>query len=105
MKDLTPSAVSSEPIDDLPGAEIRTLFSPEKKPSRKAIDTIIQSVEAAESSVIFCCFMPTDLPLINACLAAGDAAGKMMFGLVDNAKEPGENASACEFELSTVHQQ
>ena len=34
VKDLTPSAVWSEPIDDLPRAEIRTLFSPEKKPSR-----------------------------------------------------------------------
>jgi phosphatidylserine/phosphatidylglycerophosphate/cardiolipin synthase-like enzyme len=102
MKDLRPLADWSDPIDDIAGAEIRALFSPEKKPQRKAIDAMIQAVNAAESSVIFCCFMPTDLPLINACLNAGDA-GKMMYGLVDNAKEPGENASAFESKIALFH--
>jgi phosphatidylserine/phosphatidylglycerophosphate/cardiolipin synthase-like enzyme len=102
MKDLRPLADWSDPIDDIPGAEVRLLFSPEKKPQRKAIDAMIRAIQAAESSVIFCCFMPTDLPLINACLTAGDA-GKMMFGLVDNAKEPGENASAFESKIALYH--
>jgi phosphatidylserine/phosphatidylglycerophosphate/cardiolipin synthase-like enzyme len=102
MKDLTPQSEWSEPVDDVAGAEIRALFSPEKKPARKAIEAIIRSVDAAESSVIFCCFMPTDLPLIEACLRAGDA-GKMMFGLVDNAKEPGENATAFESKIALFH--
>jgi phosphatidylserine/phosphatidylglycerophosphate/cardiolipin synthase-like enzyme len=102
MATLKPLAKWSDPVTDIPGAEIRALFSPEKKPARAAIDAIISAVNAAESSVIFCCFMPTDLPLINACLAAGDA-GKMMFGLVDNAKEPGENASAYESKIALYH--
>jgi phosphatidylserine/phosphatidylglycerophosphate/cardiolipin synthase-like enzyme len=102
MKDLTPESEWSDPVTDIHGAEIRALFSPEKKPSRKAISQIVSAVEAAESSVIFCCFMPTDLPLIEACLSAGDA-GKMMFGLVDNAKEPGENASAYESKIALYH--
>jgi phosphatidylserine/phosphatidylglycerophosphate/cardiolipin synthase-like enzyme len=102
MRDLTPLSDWSDPIDDIQGAEIRALFSPEKKPARKAIETMIRSIRAAESSVVFCCFMPTDLPLINACLEAGDA-GKMMFGLVDNAKEPGENDSAYESKIALYH--
>jgi len=102
MKDLKPLAQWSDPVTDIPGAEIRALFSPEKKPSRVAIGRMIDSIQAAESSVVFCCFMPTDLPLINACLEAGDA-GKMMFGLVDNAKEPGENASAFESKIALYH--
>jgi phosphatidylserine/phosphatidylglycerophosphate/cardiolipin synthase-like enzyme len=102
MADLRPLAEWSDPIDDIQGAEIRALFSPEKKPERKAIEAMIQAVQAAESSVVFCCFMPTDLPLINACLAAGDS-GRMMYGLVDNAKEPGENASAYESKIALYH--
>jgi len=66
-------------------AGIRVFFSPEPgKPGDPSvgIETIVQAVHAARSSVIFCLFTPTDKPLRDACFAVGDA-GKMMFGLVN----------------------
>jgi PLD-like domain len=102
MADVRTLGHWSDPVDDVPHADIRVFFPPEKKPSRASLDAIVQAVHAAESSVIFCCFMPTDMQIINACLDAADA-GRMMFGLVDNAKEPGENASAYEPKLAIYH--
>ncbi len=67
-------------------AGIRVFFSPEPgKPGddSASIETIVQSVHRARSSVIFCLFTPTDQLLRDACFAAGDA-GKMMFGLVNH---------------------
>ena len=52
------------------GAEIRVFFSPESKGKRESIDTIVEAVEAATSSVIFCLFMPTDKPLRDAVFKA-----------------------------------
>jgi len=68
-------------------AGIRVFFSPEpgtpgKSPSA-SIETIVQAVHGAQSSVIFCLFTPTDQELRDACFAVGDS-GKMMFGLVNN---------------------
>jgi phosphatidylserine/phosphatidylglycerophosphate/cardiolipin synthase-like enzyme len=74
-------------------AGIRVFFSPEKgqpgDPSL-SIETIVASIHAARSSVIFCLFTPTDEQLRQACFAVGDA-GKMMFGLVNRIArtEPG----------------
>jgi phosphatidylserine/phosphatidylglycerophosphate/cardiolipin synthase-like enzyme len=68
-------------------AQIRVYFSPEKQPGRDSIDTIIDAVKKAQSSVLFCCFDPTDHDLIQACFEAGNA-GKMMFGLVNTVGEP-----------------
>ena len=74
-------------------AGIRVFFSPEKgspgDPSA-SIETIVASIHAARSSVIFCLFTPTDEQLRQACFAVGDA-GKMMFGLVNRIArtEPG----------------
>lgn len=63
-------------------AGVRVFFSPEPKDERESIDTIVQAIHAAQSSVIFCLFTPTDKELRDACFAAGDN-GKMMFGLVN----------------------
>jgi phosphatidylserine/phosphatidylglycerophosphate/cardiolipin synthase-like enzyme len=65
---------------------IRVFFSPEKKQTNRlhslAIETIVEAIHSASSSVIFCLFTPTDERLRRACFALGDA-GKMMFGLVN----------------------
>jgi phosphatidylserine/phosphatidylglycerophosphate/cardiolipin synthase-like enzyme len=67
-------------------AGIRVFFSPEKgKPGdhSASMETVVQAVHAASSSVIFCLFTPTDAALRDACFSVGDA-GKMMFGLVNH---------------------
>ncbi|ASL46706.1 hypothetical protein bAD24_III04910 [Burkholderia sp. AD24] len=64
-------------------AKVRVCFSPEPKTSRMQIDTIVDAINNAKHSVVFCLFMPTDAPLRDACFAAGDK-GKMMFGLVNH---------------------
>lgn len=79
-------------------AGIRAFFSPEKgspgDPSA-SIETIVASIHAARSSVIFCLFTPTDAQLRQACFAVGDS-GKMMFGLVNRIAryEPGVTPTA-----------
>ncbi len=65
---------------------IRVFFSPELgKPNAStsiSIETIVEAIHSARSSVIFCLFTPTDEKLRQACFTVGDA-GKMMFGLVN----------------------
>lgn len=79
-------------------AGIRVFFSPEKKQTNRlhslAIETIVEAIHSASSSVIFCLFTPTDERLRHACFALGDA-GKMMFGLVNRVSrnEPEANPS------------
>jgi phosphatidylserine/phosphatidylglycerophosphate/cardiolipin synthase-like enzyme len=73
-------------------AGVRVFFSPEHgKPGDDSVsmETIVQSIHEATSSVVFCLFTPTDQMLRDACFSAGDA-GKMMFGLVNHiaAHEP-----------------
>jgi PLD-like domain len=67
-------------------AGIRVFFSPEPgKPhisDSLSIETIVEAIHAAHSSVIFCLFTPTDERLRQACFTVGDA-GKMMFGIVN----------------------
>jgi len=66
---------------------IRVFFSPEPgKPGEsdsESIETIVQAIHSARSSVVFCLFTPTDKDLRDACFAVGDA-GKMMFGIVNH---------------------
>jgi phosphatidylserine/phosphatidylglycerophosphate/cardiolipin synthase-like enzyme len=67
-------------------AGVRVFFSPEPgKPGDPSvsIETIVQAIHKARSSVVFCLFTPTDKELRDACFALGDA-GKMMFGLVNH---------------------
>ena len=74
-------------------AGVRVFFSPEKgKPNvdrGQSIETIVQMIHGATSSVVFCLFTPTDADLRDACFSVGDG-GKMMFGLVNHvvAHEP-----------------
>jgi hypothetical protein len=64
-------------------ASIRVFFSPEPKNKQVSIDTVIETIGKATSSVVFCLYDPTDLQLLNACFKVGDS-GKMMFGLVNH---------------------
>ncbi|HET9794739.1 MAG TPA: phospholipase D-like domain-containing protein [Thermoanaerobaculia bacterium] len=66
-------------------AKIRVFFSPES--GRTSIDAVVKAVEGAKSSVIFCLFSPTDAPLLDALLAAGDE-GKIMYGLLNSIADP-----------------
>lgn len=68
-------------------AGVRVFYSPEPKDEKQQIETIVQAIHAASSSVLFCLFCPTDQDLRDACFAAGDN-GLMMFGLVNNISEP-----------------
>ncbi|MDW3687202.1 phospholipase D-like domain-containing protein [Cupriavidus sp. CV2] len=62
--------------------KVRAIFSPEPTGRQVQTETIIAAIGAAQHSVLFCMFSPTDEPLINACFRKGDE-GKMMFGLVN----------------------
>jgi phosphatidylserine/phosphatidylglycerophosphate/cardiolipin synthase-like enzyme len=64
-------------------AKVRVCFSPEPKDQRTQIDTVVEAIRNAKSSVLFCIFTPTDQALREACFAAGDK-GLMMYGLVNN---------------------
>ena len=71
-------------------AKIRVFFPPEPKVAKgkegTSIETVIDAVKAATSSVVFCLFSPTDLELLNACFEVSDA-GKMMLGLINTVPE------------------
>ena len=68
-------------------ARIRVFFSPEPQNHRVSIDTVIEAVKAARSSVVFCMFDPTDPDLIEALLATGDE-GKLLYGLLNSIGDP-----------------
>ncbi|HEY1147055.1 MAG TPA: phospholipase D-like domain-containing protein, partial [Pseudoduganella sp.] len=72
----------SNPVS-IGAARVRVCFSPEPKDQRTQIDTVVEAIRKAESSVLFCIFTPTDEELRKACFAAGDK-GLMMYGLVNN---------------------
>jgi len=90
-KDLTKSKTAMEAgwshTVSIGDAGVRVFFSPEKEQpdnlSSLSIETIVEAIHSASSSVIFCLFTPTDERLRQACFALGDA-GKMMFGLVNH---------------------
>jgi phosphatidylserine/phosphatidylglycerophosphate/cardiolipin synthase-like enzyme len=70
-------------------AKIRVYFPPEPNATRASLDAIVEAIKAAQHSVLFCAFDPTDKDLLDAVFAAGDA-GKMMLGLINRvpATEP-----------------
>lgn len=86
LSELAPRARWSRPIT-VGDAGVRAFFSPEPKDSRASIDTIVEAIHRAKSSVLFCLFTPTDEELRDACFMAGDN-GKMMFGLVNRISKP-----------------
>jgi phosphatidylserine/phosphatidylglycerophosphate/cardiolipin synthase-like enzyme len=79
----------SEPIP-IGTATIRVNFSPEPNNQKTQIDTIVEAIKKASSSVLFCLFSPTDKDLRDACFGAGDR-GLMMFGLTNNISTPKPN--------------
>jgi len=68
-------------------AHIRVFFSPEPAKARTSLDTVVAAIKAAQSSVIFCLYSPTDAALISALLAAGDH-GHLMYGLLNSISDP-----------------
>ncbi len=67
-------------------AHTRVFFSPEPPADRQSVSTVVQSIQGANSSVLFCLFDPTDMEFLNAAFQIGDA-GKMMFGLVNHIQQ------------------
>ena len=84
LQSIAPSGKWSPPIS-IGGAKVRVFFSPET--GRTSIDAVVRAVGKAKSSVIFCLFSPTDGPLLDALLAAGDR-GKIMYGLLNSIATP-----------------
>ena len=68
-------------------ARIRVFFSPEPNKQRVSIDTVVDAVKAARSSVIFCMFDPTDPALLKALMATSDR-GKLLYGLLNSISDP-----------------
>ena len=71
-------------------ARVRAFFPPEQRVPKgeegSSIGAVIEAVKAATRSVVFCLFSPTDLELLDACLAVSDS-GKMMLGLINTVPE------------------
>lgn len=68
-------------------AKVRIIFSPEPKNQRVSIDTVIDSIDKAKESVIFCMFDPTDPKLISSLLAVGDKK-KLLYGMLNSIADP-----------------
>src|SRR5258708_9989032 len=68
-------------------AKVRVIFSPEPKNQRVSIDTVIDSIDKAKESVIFCMFDPTDPKLISSLLAVGDKK-KLLYGMLNSIADP-----------------
>jgi phosphatidylserine/phosphatidylglycerophosphate/cardiolipin synthase-like enzyme len=68
-------------------ARVRVFFPPEPTKARKSIDVVVNAINGAKRSVMFCLFSPTDPPMLKALLDAGDK-GKLMFGLLNSIKDP-----------------
>lgn len=83
---IAKNAKWSEPVT-LGNAKIRVFFSPEPTKSRDSIDQIVESVNNATKSILFCIFTPTDEKLRNAIFSAANN-GKTMFGLINSISEP-----------------
>ncbi len=73
-------------------AKVRVFFSPEPKGQRASIDTVIEAINAAEKSVIFCMFDPTDPKLIASLLAVGDKK-KLLYGMLNYISNPNKKGA------------
>jgi phosphatidylserine/phosphatidylglycerophosphate/cardiolipin synthase-like enzyme len=69
------------------GRQVGVFFGPEKKPARLSVDTVVDTIEKASSSVLFCFCDPTDKALLDACFQVG-SDGKVMFGLINRITDP-----------------
>jgi phosphatidylserine/phosphatidylglycerophosphate/cardiolipin synthase-like enzyme len=91
----------SDPIS-VGDATIRAFFPPEPKTARDSIDVIVDAVNKATSSVLFCAFDMTDTALLDAIFAAGDR-GLMMFGLVNHIEDTDGKAKATQDKVEIYH--
>jgi phosphatidylserine/phosphatidylglycerophosphate/cardiolipin synthase-like enzyme len=80
-------------------ASIRVFFSPEPKGQRDSIDTVVEAIAKAKSSVMFCMFSPTDPKLIRTLLSTSDH-GKLLFGMLNSISDPGKKKKNSEDNLS-----
>lgn len=85
--DPTPAAIGAQatwsPKIPVGEGSVRVIFAPETRGKRAALERVIEAVEGATDSVLFCLFSPTDEKLRDAIFEAGDR-GRMMFGLVNS---------------------
>lgn len=86
-KAKTASQAAWQAVNDVAGTKIRVFFSPELKGHRASIDSVVEAVKNAKSSVLFCMFSPTDKELLTAIMETGDKK-KMMFGLLNSIVDP-----------------
>src|SRR2546425_3137315 len=86
-KGQTAQGAAWHDVNDVSGTKIRVFLSPEPTKKRVSIDAVVKAVQAAQQSVLFCLFAPTDPALLKALLAAGDKK-KMMYGLLNSIQDP-----------------
>lgn len=86
--DTAKGAAWSAPIPVGKGdTKVRVIFSPEPKGQRVSLDTVIESINNAKQSVVFCMFSPTDPTLLQSLLAVGDKK-KLLYGLLNSISNP-----------------
>jgi phosphatidylserine/phosphatidylglycerophosphate/cardiolipin synthase-like enzyme len=64
-------------VDDVPGTAVRVFFTPEPGKQREFLDTVVNAVKAAKSSVLFCMFTASDPALMQA-----------IYGLINAIEDP-----------------
>ena len=92
IADTAADAGWSDPVE-VGRAKVRVFFSPEPKNHRISIDTVIEAIQSAKSSVVFCMFDPTDPALLKALMATGDR-GKLLYGLLNSIGDPTKSKKA-----------
>ncbi len=75
-------------ITDVPGTELRVFFLPEPKEHRVFLDTVVEAVKNATSSVLFCMFTASDTALMEAIFAVGDSDDRLIYGLLNSIDDP-----------------
>jgi phosphatidylserine/phosphatidylglycerophosphate/cardiolipin synthase-like enzyme len=86
VPDTAKDAAWSEEIT-IGKAKVRVFFSPEPTKQRVSIDTVVESIDHAKESVIFCMFDPTDPKLLSSLLAVGDKK-KLLYGMLNSISTP-----------------
>jgi phosphatidylserine/phosphatidylglycerophosphate/cardiolipin synthase-like enzyme len=75
-------------VHDISKTKARVFFLPEPGQDRHFLDTVVQAVHGAKSSVLFCMFTATDTELMKAIFAVGDAPDKLIYGLLNSIDDP-----------------
>jgi phosphatidylserine/phosphatidylglycerophosphate/cardiolipin synthase-like enzyme len=75
-------------ITDVAGTKLRVFFLPEPSKGRVFLDTVVDAVKKAKSSVLFCMFTASDAPLMEAIFAVGDSKNRLIYGLLNSIDDP-----------------